>query len=91
MFSKLSFDKKVIFIVALSCLICGGFTTAVSIYFSSEELEKGIEEKAMTIHSRLEAATDYVALQNGLVTIIDKLKPNIKLPELSIQKKPYGC
>ncbi len=79
MFNQLSFQRKVIFIVAISCLISAGFATFVSVYFSSQDLDKGIEEKALTIHSRLEAATDYVANQNGLTPIIEKLKTKYKI------------
>jgi methyl-accepting chemotaxis protein len=79
MFTNLTFQRKVILVVLLSCIISAGTNTAISIYFSSKDLESGIEEKAHTIHSRLEAATDYVANQNGLVTIIEKFRVKYKV------------
>jgi methyl-accepting chemotaxis protein len=79
MFRNLTFQRKVLLVVLLSCIISAGTNTAISIYFSNQDLEKGIEEKAHTIHSRLEAATDYVANQNGLTTIIDKFKNKYKV------------
>jgi methyl-accepting chemotaxis protein len=79
MFRNITFQRKVILVVLLSCIISAGTNTAISIYFSTKELENGIEEKANTIHSRLEAATDYVANQNGLVTIIEKFRVKYKV------------
>lgn len=79
MFTKLTFQRKVILVVLLSCIISAGTNTAISIYFSTKDLESGIEEKAHTIHSRLEAVTDYVANQNGLVTIIEKFRVKYKV------------
>ena len=79
MFRNLTFQRKVILVVLLSCIISAGTNTAISIYFSTKELENGIEEKALTIHSQLEAATDFVANQNGLTTIIEKFRVKYKV------------
>jgi methyl-accepting chemotaxis protein len=87
MFTNLTFQRKVILVVLLSCIISAGTNTAISIYFSTKDLESGIEEKAHTIHSRLEAATDYVANQNGLVTIIEKFRVKYKVAGIDHPEK----
>ena len=77
-FKRLKFSTKVLLIVGISCVICAGASISSSLYFAHEDLKKGIEEKAGTIHSRLEAATDFVALQGGLKPIVERLKGKYK-------------
>lgn len=77
-FSSFEFRTKILAIVGASCLICAGTSIATSLYFSKQQLNAGIEEKALTIHSRLEAATEFVALQGGLVPFVDRLKTKYK-------------
>lgn len=71
---KLNFRTRIMWIVGSSCVLCSSLSILVSIYFGKEELAAGIIEKAQTIHSRLEAATEYVALQGGLSSEIKKFK-----------------
>lgn len=77
-FENMKFRTKILFIVGISCLICAGTSIVTSLYFSKIQLNAGIEEKALTIHSRLEAATEYVALQGGLTPLVNRLKVKYK-------------
>lgn len=74
----MKFRTKLLAIVGISCLICAGTSIATSLYFSKHQLNAGIEEKALTIHSRLEAATEFVALQGGLNPLVQRLKAKYK-------------
>ena len=73
-FNRLKFSSKILLIVGISCLISAGTSIYVSLYFANKDLKHGIEEKASTIHSRLEAATEFVALQGGLKPIVERMK-----------------
>lgn len=77
-FERFKFSTKILFIVGISCLICAGTSVGVALYFAHQDLKKGIEDKALTIHSRLEAATEFVALQGGLRPIVERLKSKYK-------------
>lgn len=77
-FENMKFRTKLLSIIGISCLICAGTSTLTSLYFSKHQLNAGIEEKALTIHSRLEAATEFVALQGGLVPLVERLKLKYK-------------
>ncbi|MBN20156.1 MAG: hypothetical protein CL678_02625 [Bdellovibrionaceae bacterium] len=71
-FNKLGLRSKVLFSVAISCLICGTLATGVAIYFNEKEFKEGLIEKARTLHGRINVAGEYVAQQGGL-------KPMIKI------------
>lgn len=77
-FNKLNFNTKILMIVGLSSIICAATSTIASLYFANNDLILGIEEKAQTVHSRLEAATEFVALQGGLEPIVERLKTKYK-------------
>ncbi len=78
LFTRLKLNVKILIIVGLSCILCAATATIAALYFSHEDLKAGIEEKAHTVHSRLEAATEFVALQGGLKPIIERLKNKYK-------------
>ncbi|MEA9355506.1 methyl-accepting chemotaxis protein [Bacteriovorax sp. PP10] len=75
---NMKFRTKLLSIIGISCLICAGTSIVTSLYFSKHQLNAGIEEKALTIHSRLEAATEFVALQGGLTPFVERLKSKYK-------------
>lgn len=77
-FESMKFRTKLLSIIGISCFICAGTSIGTSLYFSKHQLNAGIEEKALTIHSRLEAATEFVALQGGLVPLVERLKAKYK-------------
>lgn len=77
-FENMKFRTKLLSIIGISCLICAGTSTVTSLYFSKHQLISGIEEKALTIHSRLEAATEFVALQGGLTPLVERFKLKYK-------------
>lgn len=77
-FEQLKFSTKILLIVGFSCLICASTSIGVALYFAHTDLKKGIEEKASTIHSRLEAATEFVALQGGLKPIVERMRGKYK-------------
>lgn len=77
-FENMKFRTKLLSIIGISCLICAGTSTVTSLYFSKHQLNAGIEEKALTIHSRLEAATEFVALQGGLEPLAERFKLKYK-------------
>ncbi len=77
-FQHFKFSTKILLIVGISCLICSGTSIGMALYFAHVDLKKGIEEKAATIHSRLEAATEFVALQGGLKPIVERMKGKYK-------------
>ena len=77
-FESMKFRTKLLSIIGISCLICAGTSIVTSLYFSKHQLNAGIEEKALTIHSRLEAATEFVALQGGLTPLVERLKLKYK-------------
>lgn len=77
-YQHFKFSTKILLIVGISCLICSGTSIGMALYFAHADLKKGIEEKAATIHSRLEAATEFVALQGGLKPIVERMKGKYK-------------
>nr|BDT28358.1 methyl-accepting chemotaxis protein [Bacteriovorax sp. HI3] len=77
-YQHFKFSTKILLIVGISCLICSGTSIGMALYFAHVDLKKGIEEKAATIHSRLEAATEFVALQGGLKPIVERMKGKYK-------------
>lgn len=68
---RFSFRARILMIVSMACGICMLAGIGVALHFNEKELHEGIVQKSRTIHSRLQAATDYVAQQGGLNQIID--------------------
>ncbi|MEO0335105.1 MAG: methyl-accepting chemotaxis protein, partial [Pseudomonadota bacterium] len=66
-----SLSFKMLFNVALACLICGSVATVIAIYYNNVEFRKGLVGKAQTIHGRLDVASRYVANQGGLEPMIE--------------------
>ncbi|MBY0412806.1 MAG: DUF3365 domain-containing protein [Bdellovibrionales bacterium] len=61
-------------IAALVMIICSFISISGFLYFNKKELHKGIIEKSRAIHLRLDAATNFVATQDGLMPVIDRMK-----------------
>lgn len=80
-FDKLSLKNRILIIVAMACIICSATAIIVSLYFKKEELYGGIIGKSNAIHMRLDAATDYVAGQGGLLPVIERMKGKYKSSE----------
>jgi methyl-accepting chemotaxis protein len=78
---KLSLKTNVIIAVITSCVICSLIAIFGFIYFNNQELYRGIINKSQAIHYRLDAATDYVATQQGLEPVIERMKLKYKSPE----------
>ncbi|MBL7544371.1 MAG: DUF3365 domain-containing protein [Bdellovibrionaceae bacterium] len=76
MFEKL--NSKILLIVVFSCLICLSIAVGVARHFNQKELHSGIVDKSRAIHSRLRAATAFVANQGGLKPIIDSMTAKYK-------------
>ena len=79
--NRFSLKRKILIIVGLSCFLCAGVSTSLSLYYAHNDLISGIVEKSQTIHSRLDAAMEYVALQAGLEPIVVKMKEKYQNPE----------
>lgn len=77
-FDKLSLKNRILIIVAMASIICSATAIVVSLYFKKEELYSGIIGKSNAIHLRLDAATDYVAGQGGLLPVIERMKEKYK-------------
>ena len=81
---QLSFRNKVLFTIALSCLVCVSAATINSRLRIKEQGEKDLVEKARAILSRLEAGREYVAQQGILDLVVanaTQAYPDGKLPE----------
>lgn len=73
-FNQLGFKNKIIFIVSIAILICSMISISGFLYFNNIELHNGIIEKSRAIHLRLDAATHFVATQDGLEPVIERMK-----------------
>jgi methyl-accepting chemotaxis protein len=73
-FDKFSLNFKVLFSVAVSCLICGAISLSVAMYYNDVEFRRGLVGKAQIIHGRLDVAARYVANQGGLKPMVEKYK-----------------
>ena len=73
-FNKFGFKSKIIFIVSLAIIICSFISIVGFLYFNKLELHSGIIEKSRAIHLRLDAATHFVATQDGLNPVIERMK-----------------
>jgi len=71
--NRFSLKTKVLLIVGLACVICMAIAVGVARHFIGESLHTSIVSKSRTIHSRLSAATDYVAQQGGLRASIERM------------------
>lgn len=81
-FRSASLSTRILLIVGFACTICAVIAMGVSIHFNEVELEKGIIKKSRTIHSRLEAATEYIAKQGGLKPVVERLRQKYTDPSL---------
>lgn len=72
--NRLSFKARLIAIVGFSLIICSVVSVTGFLYFNKQELYRGVIEKSRAIHLRLDAVVSYVALQNGLEPVIQRLK-----------------
>jgi methyl-accepting chemotaxis protein len=87
-FKRLGLRTKVLFSVGLACLICGGVSLSVAVYYNGVEFRRGLVEKSRTIHGRLDVAAKYVATQGGLKPMIDRYTQKYKSSsELTDQDK----
>lgn len=75
---KLSLKKQLLLIITLGIFLTSGIAITAFYYFNEQELYRGIIKKSQAIHLRLDAATDYVATQNGLDPIIERMKQKYK-------------
>lgn len=72
--NRLSLKKRFIIIVIFAISLCSLIAIFGFLYFNKQELYKGVTEKSRAIHLRLDAATDFVATQQGLGPVIDRMK-----------------
>lgn len=72
--NQMGFRNKIIFIVSIAIIICSSISIFGFLFFNKRELHHGIIDKSRAIHLRLDAAKDYVATQQGLEPVIDRMK-----------------
>lgn len=77
-FSEMSLKSKILAIVSLGIILCAGIAISAFLYFNQQELYRGIISKSHAIHLRLDAATKFVATQNGLEPAIERMKAKYK-------------
>ncbi len=70
----LSLKNRFLVIVVFAISLCSLIAIFGFLYFNKQELYKGVTEKARAIHLRLDAATYFVANQQGLGPVIDRMK-----------------
>lgn len=63
---------KINFSVIVSCAICATGALVTGIYFNEIQFRSGLVDKARIIHSRLNAAAQYVAGQGGLQPMVER-------------------
>ena len=73
-FNKFGFRYKIILIVSMAIFICSAISISGFLYFNKMEFHSGIIEKSRAIHLRLDAATHFVATQDGLSPVIERMK-----------------
>ncbi len=71
-FSGRGLKFKFICSVIVSCMICAMCALATGLYFNGVQFRTSLVDKARTIHSRLNAASRYVANQGGLQPMIER-------------------
>ena len=77
-FHKVSLRTRILSIVAMACLLCAVISIGGLIHFNDLERERGILSKERTIQTQLLAATDFVAQQGGLNSVIEKYSTKYK-------------
>lgn len=80
-FHQMSLRFKILSIVTLALLLCASIAIGSFLYFNKQEFYRGIISKSHAIHLRLDASTKYVATQNGLGPIIERMKEKYKSPD----------
>ncbi|MDG0816593.1 methyl-accepting chemotaxis protein [Bdellovibrio svalbardensis] len=82
---KLELKVKILWTVAVACIMCAAVALGTAIHFNEVEFRKGLITKSRTIHSRLDAAAKFVANQGGLQPMIElytkKYKSSLELTE----------
>ncbi|AGH95419.1 methyl-accepting chemotaxis protein [Pseudobdellovibrio exovorus] len=80
-FSQLSLKSRILSVVILSCFLCASVAIQSFLYFNAKELEAGIVNKQKTIHTQLNAATQFVGKQGGLQTVVEKYQKKYRSPD----------
>lgn len=70
--NSVSLKYKILFAVFITCLICGGVSVSVAVYYNNKEFSKGLTEKSKIVHGRLDEVAKYVAEQGGLKPMIER-------------------
>lgn len=78
LFNKSSFKLKVVLVVGVAIFICSFISITGFLYFNKKEFHNGIIEKSRAIHLRLDAATHFIATQEGLDPVIERMKKNME-------------
>lgn len=76
--SKLTFKTRIILTITLATSLSAVVSIADFLYFNKQELYSGIVEKSQAIHLRISAAVKFVAQQEGLVPVIDRVRQKYK-------------
>lgn len=76
--NRISLRTRLLIIIIISIAFCSSIAIASFLYFNKQELHRGVIEKSRAIHLRLEAATQFVATQDGLGPVIDRMKSKYK-------------
>ncbi len=79
--SQISLRTRLLLITAASIAFCSTIAILSFLYFNQQELYTGVIEKSRAIHLRLEAASTFVATQQGLGPVIDRMKSRYKSVE----------
>lgn len=79
--NQLSFKARLLSVVIFAIVICSLVSISGFLYFNKREFHKGIIEKSRAIHLRLDAASQYVATQEGLAPVIERMKLKYKSSE----------
>lgn len=74
--NNLSIKAKILSTVFMSSAICAGFALGVSVYYNEQDCLNALVDKSRTIHSRLDIAAKYVAVQGGLAPMVEKYTAN---------------
>lgn len=73
-FNRFGFKYKIILIVSLAIFICSTISIVGFLFFNKQEFHDGIIDKSRAIHLRLDAATHFVATQDGLDPVIERMR-----------------
>lgn len=87
-FNGCSLRGKILLIVGIASFLSAAISITGFLYFDREQLVNGIINKQRTIHTQLDAAKDFVAMQGGLKATIERFqKTNKSADTLSDQDK----